>query len=1268
MVKLRALFLPALVLAAVSILAVPAFAVPVYKIDTISTSSDMSSEFVMFKNYLYFAGGTFDSSGTGIELWRTDGTEAGTTLVKDIFPGVLSSYPEYLTVVKDALGNETLYFAASDGVHGKELWKSDGTSAGTVMVKDLTPGAASSDPEDLTAVLGHVVFRIPAYKLGVSDGTDAGTLTWTLFREPHDFFEVNGMFCFWSGVLYRSDFQTDPTVVSPVPIWELVKMGNALYFTSDNGTTFYRSDGTAAGTVKVADMPEGWLGGLLVVAGSRIFFGTWRATATPSWEGLWQFDGAAVSMVSPVSVFSLTAVGDRPFFQADDGVHGRELWTSDGSTARMVKDINPGPGGSDATFYLGNCGGSYPRCTTAVPVGGNVYFFADDGVHGKELWKTDGTEAGTSLVDDLVPGPGSSWVFYGGARAYNDEYLAFGAATELYGDYVLHVLPFRPRFFVEDLSLPEGTAGPSDAVLTVHLDPSSSQDTSVQWATADGTATAGVDYMASAGTLNFPAGTTAQTLSVALIPDATPEVEEKTFHVQLSGSSGPPIGVGLADVNIFNDDGPTISINDITVQETAGTATFTVTRSAATADAVWVLWTTAPGTATQLVDYTTRSGTVIFPAGQLTQPVVVPIVNDTTYEPDEVFYVRLSHPNYGVLGKAEGQCTIISNDLQPTLTVADVTAGEGNAGTSNLTFTVTLSGWSGYTTTVDFATADGTATAGTDYQAQSGTLTIPAGATSGTVVVPIIGDLIDEPNETLTLNLSNPVNATLARAQATGTITDNDTARLSVGNVTVTEGASGTTVPANFTVTLSTPSSWTVTVGYATTPGTTNPATDGVDYTGVSGTLTFPPGTTSLPVPVTVIGDDVDEGTSETFFLDLTNPTNATIQTARGTGTITDDDLARFSVGDVSVVEGNSGTVAATLTVTLGCAYKTDTSVKYYTSNGTALATGATPDFVGISNGSAAGAVLLSFPAGTISQDVTVQVIGDTIKEVNNEYFNLNLTAASGGPAIFDGLAKVTILDDDLLATDRRLSIAPKAVSVTEPSSGETPTAFTVSLIPAASTTPTPSGLPVTVSIVAGGTATAPADYTGVPASLTFAPGTTTQTITAAVQSDTLLESPETLILTLANPTNATIAAKSTTTSGTATLTIYDSVSRDPLGFYTVDPCRVVDTRDPGKGGPNPVAAGTPRTFTIVGGACGIPVTARAVSVNVTVASPTAAGNARVYPGGTGLPSTSNLNYLAGLTRANNAIVLLGSLGDVTVALAPGGTAHVVIDVNGYME
>jgi hypothetical protein len=122
------------------------------------------------------------------------------------------------------------------------------------------------------------------------------------------------------------------------------------------------------------------------------------------------------------------------------------------------------------------------------------------------------------------------------------------------------------------------------------------------------------------------------------------------------------------------------------------------------------------------------------------------------------------------------------------------------------------------------------------------------------------------------------------------------------------------------------------------------------------------------------------------------------------------------------------------------------------------------------------------------------------------------------------------------------------------------------------------------------------------------------------------------------------------------------------LSFYTVTPCRAVDTRDPQRGGPTPVAAGADRVSTLAG-PCGIPVTAKAVSLNLTVTQPTEQGNVRIYPAGTSLPLVSTVNYAAGQTRANNTIAVLNALGQVAVRCSqPSGTVHVVLDVNGYFE
>src|SRR5262249_21919179 len=187
----------------------------------------------------------------------------------------------------------------------------------------------------------------------------------------------------------------------------------------------------------------------------------------------------------------------------------------------------------------------------------------------------------------------------------------------------------------------------------------------------------------------------------------------------------------------------------------------------------------------------------------------------------------------------------------------------------NATFTVTLSPASSQNVTVNYATAAGSATSGVDFTATSGTLTFAAGATSQSIVVPVIGDTVSEPNETFVVNLSNATNATISRTQGVGTIIDDDTSvpvpTLSINDVSVPEGDSGTS-NATFTVSLSAASTQTVTVNYATAAGT---ATSGSDFTAVSGTLTFAAGTTTRSIQVPIVGDTRPEA-NETFTVNLT--------------------------------------------------------------------------------------------------------------------------------------------------------------------------------------------------------------------------------------------------------------------------------------------------------------------------------------------------------------------------------------------------------------
>jgi hypothetical protein len=427
--------------------------------------------------------------------------------------------------------------------------------------------------------------------------------------------------------------------------------------------------------------------------------------------------------------------------------------------------------------------------------------------------------------------------------------------------------------------------------------PASCQPLTVNYASADGTATAGSDYQASAGTLTFAPGVTSQTIALNAFGDRTAEPDE-TFFVNLSNAQAAAITVAQATATILNDDGaaPSLSINNASVTEgNSGNAiaSFTVTLSVAASQTVTVNYSTADGTATAGSDYTATSGTLTFPAGTRTRTIGVSVLGDTTTEPNETFTVGLSGAANASISQGQGTGTIVNDDGTPpaTLSINSRSVAEGNSGTTTAVFTVSLSSPAGQTVTVNYSTADGTATAGSDYTAASGTLTFPAGSlTPQTINVVVLGDANQEPDESFFVNLANPSGALIESGQGTGTITNDDlpaqpAPNMSVDTIQVLEGRNGRT-KARFTVSLSAVSAQTVTVSYTTSPGT---ATPGTDYEGLSGVLTFAPGTTSLSITVNVLGDRSVEP-NETFLLLLSNVQGATITAGQGTCVILNDD------------------------------------------------------------------------------------------------------------------------------------------------------------------------------------------------------------------------------------------------------------------------------------------------------------------------------------------------------------------------------------------
>jgi len=759
-----------------------------------------------------------------------------------------------------------------------------------------------------------------------------------------------------------------------------------------------------------------------------------------------------------------------------------------------------------------------------------------------------------------------------------------------------------PTLSISDVTIAEGNSGTTDATFTVTLSSASTKSVTVAYATLDDSATGGVDYVASAGTITFAPGTTTQSVKVAISGDTLDE-DDELFRVKLSSPTEATLAADEGTGTITDDDAvPTLSIDDVSVVEGhtgTGTAKLTVTLSGASGLPVTVAFTTADGTATTAgSDYASSSGTLTFLPGTTTQTISVIYNSDATYEVNETLTVTLSAPVNATLARASGTVTIEDDDTAPTLSINDVSVLEGNSGTSSANFTVSLSAISGRTTTVSYTTSDGTASASTDYVAvPPTTLTFAPGEKTKTVAITINGDTGAEPIETFQVTLSAPTNATVAKAVGTGTIANDDSGApiLSISDVTVVEGSSGTSVM-TFTVTASrAPASGeTYTVVYATGDGTASPP----DYVPASGVLTFNPGETSKTISVTINADTQYE-LNETLSVTLSSATTAILGNSIGTGTITNDDaMPTVSIGNASVAEGASGARSLDFTVSLSAAAGVPVAVSYASSDGTAKNAGSAStggsDYVASS-----GTVV--FPPGSTSRVVSVAVNGDTLNEADE---TMTMTLSSPASATLGAATGAgTILNDDALPT---VSIA--GASGTEGNSGTTPLAFAVTLS-------APSGRTVTVAYAtANGTALAGTDYVASSGSVTFAAGQTTQSVNIQVNGDTAGEPNETFSVTLSAPTNATIA------TGTANGVIFNDDGSAPL--LNINNTSV----DEGNSGAKNV------TFTVTLSA--------AATMAVTVDYATANGTA--VAGADYTTSTGTLTLAAGETSKTFTIPVLG--------------------------
>ncbi len=339
--------------------------------------------FAVWNNTLFF---TATDGTSGVELWKSSGTTPGTVLVKDIRPGGLSANVHSLVP-----SGSQLFFTADNGQHGQELWVTDGTGANTRIVKDINPGSGGSmgsipQEVEMAALNGKLIFAADdgasGQQLWISDGTSSGT---TMLKKINT-----------SG---------------SADIREMTVLNSKVYFTALNSSflcELWVTDGTASGTKMVKAINPSWGSDPqhLTVSNGRLYF---QANANFDTE-LWVSDGtdAGTKMVKDINPAGsshprgLTDVNGTLYFIASDGTYGAELWKSDGTAAGtvMVKDIRSG---SQGTFP--ETGALFDEFINA---NGTLFFTANNGTTGQELWKSNGTAAGTVMLKDIWPGITSS--------------------------------------------------------------------------------------------------------------------------------------------------------------------------------------------------------------------------------------------------------------------------------------------------------------------------------------------------------------------------------------------------------------------------------------------------------------------------------------------------------------------------------------------------------------------------------------------------------------------------------------------------------------------------------------------------------------------------------------------------------------------------------------------------------------------------------------------------------------------------------------------
>jgi ELWxxDGT repeat protein len=1080
----------------------------------------------------------------GQELWKSDGTQAGTVLVKDIHAGSGSSNVSSLTNA-----NGTLFFRAHDGVSGYELWRSDGTETGTILVKDIRPGGDGSVPINLTNLNGTLFFGaddgVHGLELWKSDGTDVGTVLVKDIRPAlggsnlQRLINVNGTLFFQANdgttgaELWKSDGTEAGTVLvkdnrlgvdSSSPAY-LTNVNGTLFFQANDGTNgaeLWKSDGTEAGTAIVKDIRVGstssapWF---LINVDGTLFF---SAEEGSHGRELWRSDGTEAGTVLMQDIRTgsggsfpgyLTNVNGTLYFSAYDGLAGQELWKSDGTEAGTVrvKDIRAGFNGSS------------PGNLTNVK--GTLYFRANDGVSGYELWKSDGTEAGTVLLKDVLPGSGSSEP---GELTNVNGTLFFVANDGTHGAELWRF--YRPRPQVNPMELVTLVSNPVDVRLTGEGFDHFPLVFSVTQAPRSGVLTGVAPNLTYTPNAGFT-GEDEFYFKATGVPD---DSFEARVLISVVGSR-PTLDFVEISTLAGEDEGQRIH-------------QITVTLDAPSPVALTVPFSVG-GMATLDKDYALDPLSI--PAGELSGSFVIYVQDDSVYEPgvDETVTVTLlPDPKYVLGAKTVNTLFIRDNDDLPRVSF---TGGSLLVPELDRVYdlVVRLDGESDAPIAVPL-TFPGTATLGDDYSVSSDTITIAPGQRSGFIRLSIIEDDLPEPAETIIVGFGTPTDATIADRPGMPTsfvvvVKASDTPEVSfqVTSETRWEDHGQVTV----TATLSNPLQTAISVPFSVS-GT---ATLGADFTPSGTSFEFPAGETIAHSTIIIVDDQVVEDT-ETTTLILDPSTEYTIGPRRSYTLIMRDNDVPVVGFDTSAFSVWEDVVTTTVRARLSQPSPYDISVPISTSSGPQFS----PHNTGYATWASSSSTItahtdfvmspepLLFPAGTTEVHRSVTVINDQRNEAA-ERIQVDLLPGTGY-RLGTAQTVVTVRDNNPLVS---ISISP--TSVVE---ANRDVDFTVVLSAATNKS-------VTIPYTFSGTATAGKDYTRPSAtSVTIPAGATSATVRIRVLDDNIAETSETVTLTLGSPSNALLSS-----AREQTLTLVDndvaSVSFGTAAFTIREVYRKTDSR-----------------------------------------------------------------------------------------------------------